>query len=979
MSAFPLAPNGKRNVDRRAIGFWNSRSRYGVIHHLNGKPAAPSTLLVFSHGLFGDCRRTWGEMPRWVLDNAGVDLDVISFDYPAQLWQRSSIEQAANDLNTWLSTEFSGHRHLIFVSHSTGGLIVKHLLREEFKRIQRAIDAEDFDYSSPGGVWLRTRHVVNIAVPHKGGAPLLTRLAQIAYFLIYPWAPLLRLIRFLTQGRKVWGRNEILARIRWQHPWLVALDREFTKEQQDCESLGFPKPVIHDIVAGSDLSVPRSEGAKMDPVHFRGTHASVKLPRRSSGPVVRLVADLVRRYGGEIELAIADRTLARVAELNRLTAVKALIDTRAGQSSERPVPSVASGVFGTQSEICDQIIDSIHRAAEGSKRIVLIGASGVGKSTVMRWIAWRLACAYLSDPGGSPLPLFVPLQQITVPESSDGAYTWTGLWRWWLDWAQTIDPHHGANTTWLERKFTYDAVTVMLDGLDDFMANHRAVGLMRIADLLREASSRNRGNPRLSIVISVRNTVQGIETLATDPREIFEILRLSRAQAVNLFPACRDWLPAVQDPAVTELLLTPFMLSYFRPMSDQKIEVGHLTQTGIMGQVLRASLSRSHLVGMSTQRGDFIEIHHLRVALALLAWLFFYKARGEIAAATVAKEAAGIRRNWERFLERPHHYAMLIGFALVEDVNTCATLLQRTIFLPTGRDTFRFSHRSWQEFLLAQYFALCLEQGYFQDLGRAKFYSGIYRMAGGLLPDLIMDHAKIEHVLEAWWNAGQGSYLMSNVIGFLAWTRTPVEAQAVQRLLDAVPHLDALSRIVLIGGLGYRISVGDPDDASLADLRRVFIPSLCAFLDPATTSFHDPVASSLAWCYHKHFARAASPAGPWPAPGFEDRDTLKALATICTFRDERPVLDEKSRSLQLALLIPLLDTVNHPRFAIRAVHYLYYLVVAYKHAVNVFEVSQELPHILTPGSEFERIVADFGTVPELLQFYRSCRETYRSL
>jgi hypothetical protein len=186
MNSTSLAFNENPKVDRR-IGFWNGTSRYGVIHHLSpeGEPAAHSTLVVFVHGLFGDCRRTWGEMPEWVLDNAGVDLDVISFDYPAQLWERSSIEQAAYDLKTWLSTEFSGHRHLIFMTHSAGGLIVKHLLREEFRGIQHACHAGDFDYASSGALWLRTRHIVNIAVPHQGGAPLLTRLSHFMVIRVY--------------------------------------------------------------------------------------------------------------------------------------------------------------------------------------------------------------------------------------------------------------------------------------------------------------------------------------------------------------------------------------------------------------------------------------------------------------------------------------------------------------------------------------------------------------------------------------------------------------------------------------------------------------------------------------------------------------------------------------------------------------------------------------------------------------------------
>ena len=81
----------------------------------------------------------------------------------------------------------------------------------------------------------------------------------------------------------------------------------------------------------------------------------MKLPRRPSGPIVRIVLDLVRRYQAEMELAIADRTLARIAEVNRLTSVKSLIDTRrrpAEEDPEQPAPSVAAGAFGTQSEIC---------------------------------------------------------------------------------------------------------------------------------------------------------------------------------------------------------------------------------------------------------------------------------------------------------------------------------------------------------------------------------------------------------------------------------------------------------------------------------------------------------------------------------------------------------------------------------------------------------------------------------------------------
>ncbi len=61
--------------------------------------------MVFVHGLFGNCRRTWGRMPQWVLEAAGLDLDVVSFSYPSRPWERAAIPQTADDLKTWLDTE----------------------------------------------------------------------------------------------------------------------------------------------------------------------------------------------------------------------------------------------------------------------------------------------------------------------------------------------------------------------------------------------------------------------------------------------------------------------------------------------------------------------------------------------------------------------------------------------------------------------------------------------------------------------------------------------------------------------------------------------------------------------------------------------------------------------------------------------------------------------------------------------------------
>ena len=66
--------------------FWASSSQYGLVHKAADPPANPEALVVFVHGLFGNCRRTWGRMPQWVLEAAGLDLDVVSFSYPSRSW-----------------------------------------------------------------------------------------------------------------------------------------------------------------------------------------------------------------------------------------------------------------------------------------------------------------------------------------------------------------------------------------------------------------------------------------------------------------------------------------------------------------------------------------------------------------------------------------------------------------------------------------------------------------------------------------------------------------------------------------------------------------------------------------------------------------------------------------------------------------------------------------------------------------------------
>ena len=94
-----------------------------------------------------------------------------------------------------------------------------------------------------------------------------------------------------------------------------------------------PSPVVHDIFAKSDLSVPIKADTGEREIYFRGTHGSVKVPRQSADPIVTIVADIVRRYGADPLLGLIDHLLGRIAEVNKLTGVENLIGTDADTSS----------------------------------------------------------------------------------------------------------------------------------------------------------------------------------------------------------------------------------------------------------------------------------------------------------------------------------------------------------------------------------------------------------------------------------------------------------------------------------------------------------------------------------------------------------------------------------------------------------------------------------------------------------------------
>ena len=107
----------------------------------------------------------------------------------------------------------------------------------------------------------------------------------------------------------------------------------------------------------------------------------------------------------------------------------------------------------------------------------------------------------LPGPAGwrPPFPAYLPLQQVTLPREEPAAgRLWDALWAWWTERAAHLYPTSRTyDIGWLEGVFRTRAVTVILDGVDDFLVNHPTMGLSYVVDTLRGAVGRYRRQPGL--------------------------------------------------------------------------------------------------------------------------------------------------------------------------------------------------------------------------------------------------------------------------------------------------------------------------------------------------------------------------------------------------------------------------------------------------------------------------------------------------
>ncbi|ORU90224.1 MAG: hypothetical protein A6F71_04455 [Cycloclasticus sp. symbiont of Poecilosclerida sp. M] len=260
------------------------------------------------------------------------------------------------------------------------------MLNTAFNEINHGIENNTFSFAESPSLWFKTRRIINVAVPHNGGDPSLTRIGQSIYKYVYLLAkPFLKLIRTLTQGAADVGKNEIIDSLRHNNPWLRTLHTENESALAKSQELRLPYPASFDILAGSDVAVPTDTNGPRQ-VTFRGNHDTVKVPDNINGPIMDILVTQVMDYSGSNYYLVmhAYAITRKLDALNRELGTQILIgrsEPGAQNSSTQP----------TNSESQQRVFDLMYARLNSDKTFLINSYSPVMAARVN-----QLSCVNLS-------------------------------------------------------------------------------------------------------------------------------------------------------------------------------------------------------------------------------------------------------------------------------------------------------------------------------------------------------------------------------------------------------------------------------------------------------------------------------------------------------------------------------------------------------------------------------------------------------
>ena len=1001
--------------------FWNAPSIDRTKVHEISARLEGTVLIVFVHGFRGDPGTTWGDLPKWLLKSLGVDMDMISYGYPTAPWSRASVGDAAAQLQRILLKMASRYMHLVFLSHSTGGLVVKELLTSDVESI--AADKAHNSLSSLPAIAGKTRLLFNFAVPHQGASRIYSVVLRGRAFINYVFCLIIGPVRILLGGFRELGKNRLHSELLHGSDYVTGLTRRFRDALDRLLDNDWPRPRMVEFIADDDpVIAPHANdlgphGKLVEHISEPDNHRSVKTPSAINDTIIRDIADRISLFVNAPEMTISYVTFRRVVNLDGNA-------RPAGDPAEQSggQDNVSEGKWaprqGSQARTLKDLISvSMPREAREHPRVLIIGDAGVGKSVVLRRYARHLATRFLEGDREAAVCLFLPMQQMTLkkedlatlPPIGNPSMGWRTLGCYWSDLVKEIllDPREemvfGGELVsekiqrweaaadlitpgWVVERGFYGPSKVIFDGTDEFLTNHPSLTVETMSQLLTELESSSRDGANQCFV-AARSTLPAVEELSRHRDDVYEITPLSEGDAESLFPGSTSVLQGVEDTKLRRLLLTPLVLLRLGPNVSRVKPQGLDSRATILRYALNALIEQSQLTARETASRESASLEAWSQALALTAWIFYRDSKGYITVTDQLRGVKDLKALWTRTdVDIPRFHRFSEGFGIFDSKAQSLALRSRTVLTSAGRNAFRFTHREWQDLLVSEYVAQCVLGEMFAELTHRALDKQLYIDVAELL---WRDMKQAKQSITAEWvdRALGGSphsrpYILMNTCALLGNGPVTLDQAALRKLLDVITcqHCPEVARLVAVSSFGMRVLRKDTRDDSVMFMRKDICNAFGRIVEQ-DNSVGRVISASMAWCYRTQLFNRFPELRPanaqsWPKISATDPRDVAAVGAsgiVWQVADGEPSVDGRCRSFQIAAAQYPLAVRDYPQEEISLSHYLLLVCAAVTARTAVGEVFPLLRAVFSKESNVARRIEDYD-LTEVRRLFKSCQE-----
>lgn len=909
----------------------------------------PDTMVVFLHGFGGDPFGTWGKLPGW-FHSEFSSVQTVLYSYPTLPFFYGSIPNISKNLeHTLLNLGVAEYESVVFVSHSTGTLLAKHLLAQRDSRLKGKVDLLlSFSGASEGASRFYTIVLGVLLILQMPAAMVLYIIRRVPGLSWLGWNSvpyqLFRngpFVKSVKARWKRWEREASSGRDPWAPPFVVEFkaQRETVVENQEIDGLNPTLTNYRTLELSSFYSLAKN-------------HLNVKSPTDNLKNLIRIE---FRRAKPSIKRAICKSIQSVLTEQE----AREEIVTMYGGSSRKGQAAILGDLM--------RGVDQGHWRGKGAPRSFVWGPVGTGKTTICRRLAvWAAGRAQRSE--SSPFPFLILSSWLSFDEFNLQHDEIVKAVRRY--WERICCELLRSRPKWkckggLEKEvseFLSKEIRaphlLIFDGVDEFLQCFRDVSISDMIKVLRVLSKGS------ALVLSSRWNGLGSGSTPLGFFEKYELQRLSVEEAIDRYPACRDLIESqdLERLRVNDLLLSPLMLNSIRR--------GRFTALAEKGPggifLIRRILQHDFRDLVPT-----LELHKTITLLSIISWTLYCEAGHDSkslrhATTFLIKDCRVVEGLRAELLE------------VVEDDALWARLTKGSVFEESLIGHLRCRHASWREALTSWFFASCFREGDLRPLGARAASLQVYEMAAALVEDWEQSSLDLRSVLPLMQNPDGNPIALGNFCGVLANGDIVVDHDVPSSILEFISRRGETFAACAFHVANTFSARAVRSKQGAAPFRRV-VDRLNDQNDPLLKSGFSSCRSlvqSLAWFYSTEI-NGKTPAKERLSEIRED-DCIR-LITSEGYPEQR-IITPTDRSVQEGLARAIDHVFREQARRVSVVHIVYILVTAMERGVLSGDAGTILEAHLKEGwARLQEAVESPHSISELNSLLLDAKRRYDAI